>query len=136
MNSTLALLLSPLYSGALAPAHRADLATSGLTDATIETHAIRSIPPGLIDALLGFPTTRTVRRATGPLAEPTVGSAYLLPYPDSAGGWMDYVRLKVIPSYTDQHGRTVKYLGAKAAPPRLYFPIGLHPPAPSGGRTA
>ena len=31
MNATLSLLLSPLYDGALAPAHRADLAKSGLT---------------------------------------------------------------------------------------------------------
>jgi hypothetical protein len=51
MNATLALLLSPLYSGALAPAHRADLDKSGLTLATIYAHAIRAVPAGMIDRL-------------------------------------------------------------------------------------
>ena len=45
MNPALASLLSALYDGALAPAHRADLAASELTPETIRAHAIRSVPP-------------------------------------------------------------------------------------------
>src|SRR6185436_1916157 len=103
-------LLSPLYSGALAPPHRADLAKSGLTAETIVRHAIRSVPLTMIERLLGFPT-------------PKVTSAYILPFPDPAGGFMDHVRCKVFPAYTDRRGRTVKYLGPAGAAPRLYFPI-------------
>jgi hypothetical protein len=47
----------------------------------------------------------------------------LIPFSDPRGGWMDHVRLKVFPPFTDRKGRTVKYLGPKNAPPRLYFPI-------------
>ena len=102
------LLLSPLYEGALAPEHRADLRKSGLTPETIRMQRLLSVPPSMIDTLLGFPT-------------PKVSSAYILPYPDPAGGWLNHIRLKVFPSYTDRHGRTVKYLGPKGAPPRLFF---------------
>jgi hypothetical protein len=41
VNPTLALLLSGLYDGALAPEHREDLARSGLTDETLRAHYIR-----------------------------------------------------------------------------------------------
>ena len=106
----LGLLLSPLYEGALVSEHRADLRKSGLTPEMIRMQRLLSVPPSMIDTLLGFPT-------------PKVSSAYILPYPDPAGGWLDHVRLKVFPSYIDRQGRTVKYLGPKGAPPRLYFPI-------------
>lgn len=111
MNPALALLLSNAYDGNLAPAHRADLAKSGLTDATIQTHRLMSIPPAMIDTLLGFPT-------------PKVVSAYLIPFPDPRGGdWMPHIRMKVFPAFTDRRGRTVKYLGPRGVPPCLYFPI-------------
>ena len=110
MNPTLALLLSSLYPGALAPAHRADLDKSGLTEATIRLQKIRAVPPDLIDRLLGFKS-------------PQVDSAYLLPFADPQGGWMDHVRLRVFPAHTDREGRTVKYLGPKGVPPRLYLPL-------------
>lgn len=109
MNPALELLLSAVYVGALAPEHRADLEASGLIPETIRASGIRSVPPNLIDRLLGFPT-------------PKVTSAYIIPFPDPRGGWFDHIRLKVFPSYTDREGRTVKYLGPRGAPPRLYCP--------------
>jgi hypothetical protein len=51
MTPALETVLSPLYSGALAPVHRADFAKSGLTDATIRQHKIMSVPPAMIDRL-------------------------------------------------------------------------------------
>jgi DNA primase len=110
VNATLRLLLSELYDGALAPAHRADLDKSGLTAETIQRQKIRSVSPDLIDRLLGFPT-------------PKVISAYLLPFPDPRGGWMDHIRLKVFPTYTDAKGQTVKYLQPKQSGVRCYFPL-------------
>jgi hypothetical protein len=115
-------MLGPLHGDALAPPHRADLAKSGLADATIQAHRFRSVPPDLIDTLLGFRTpTRTVETRTGTGKEPIVVSAYILPFPDPCGGWMDHVRVKVFPSYADRRGQTVKYLGPKGAAPRLFF---------------
>jgi hypothetical protein len=100
VNHSLALLLSDLYDGALAPPHRADLEKSGLTDATIQRQKIRSIPPDLIDRLLGFPT-------------PQVISAYLIPFPDPRGGWMDHVRLKVFPSKSRPRSGTGSFAGGR-----------------------
>jgi hypothetical protein len=110
VNPALALLLSPLYDRALAPAHRADLGRSGLTSETIRTHLIRSVPPAMIDQLLGFPT-------------PQVRSAYLLPFPDPRGGWLNHVRLRIVPPYRDRRGNTVKYLQPKRSGVRLFFPL-------------
>jgi hypothetical protein len=110
VNPTLGLLLSALYDGALAPAHRADLDKSGLTAETIQRQKIRSVSPDLIDRLLGFPT-------------PHVISAYLIPFPDPRGGWMDHIRLKVFPSYPDAKSQTVKYLQPKRSGVRIYFPL-------------
>jgi Domain of unknown function (DUF3854) len=110
VNRALDLLLSPLFDGFLAPEHRADLEKSGLTDTTIRMQKIRSVPPDLIDRLLGFDPKQVV-------------SAYILPFADPRGGWTDHVRMKVFPSYADRHGRTVKYLGPRGAAPRLYFPL-------------
>jgi hypothetical protein len=114
MNPTLALLLSDLYDGALAPEHLADLRKSGLTDPTMHRQKIRSVPPDLIDRLLGFPT-------------PKVTSAYLIPFADPRGGWMDHIRLKVFPPHTDAQGRSVKYLQPKRSGVRLYFPLVMLP---------
>ncbi len=111
MNATLARLLSPVHDGDLAPAHRADLERSGILDGTIRAQAIRSVPPAMIDPLLGFPA-------------PQVTSAYLLPFPDPRGGWMDHVRLKIFPSHTARQGGRVKYLQPRGSGVRCYFPLG------------
>ncbi len=110
MNPALALLLSRYYDGALEPEHTADLANSGLTEATIQAHYIRSVPPAMMGRLLGFDV-------------PVVRSAYILPFADPGGGWLDHIRLKVFPAFTDRRGSTVKYLGPRGCGPRLYFPI-------------
>jgi hypothetical protein len=60
--STLAFLLSAIYSGALAPAHLADLSQPGLSDETIRLHRIRSVPPAMIGGLLEFEVARIGRR--------------------------------------------------------------------------
>jgi hypothetical protein len=102
-------LLSPAYGGSLAPEHRADLQKSGLTDDTIAKQKIRSIPPAMFGQLLGFDV-------------PKVTSAYLLPFPDSRGGWFDHVRMKVFPALTTDGG-TIKYLQPKRSGVRIYFPL-------------
>jgi hypothetical protein len=107
VNPHLALLLSSVYSGALAPEHRADLAKSGLTDATIQAQRIMSVPPNMIGRLLGFDIE-------------AIRSAMLLPYPDPAGGFLDFVRMKVFPPLVKDTG-TIKYLQPKGSAPHLYF---------------
>ncbi len=107
-NPTLALLLSCLCDGALAPEHRADLAKSGLTDETIRAHFIRSVPPTMLPKLLGFDV-------------PVVRSALLFPFRSPTGGFTDHVRVKVFPPLISETGHTTKYLGPKGVPPRLYF---------------
>jgi hypothetical protein len=106
----LAFLLSPVFPGALAPEHAADLAKSGLSDDTIRLHAIRSVPPSMLGALLGFEL-------------PAIRSAMLIPFPDPAGGWLDHVRVKIFPTLTDREGHRVKYLQRKRSGVRLYFPL-------------
>lgn len=108
VNPAFALLVSRLYDGALTPEHRADLDRSGLTDATIRPHFIRSVPPSMLRGLLGFDV-------------PAVRSALLFPFRSPTGGFMDHVRVKIFPALTDARGHTTKYLGPKGAPPRLYF---------------
>src|SRR5262249_49854782 len=61
-------------------------------------------------ALLGFPA-------------PSVVSAYLIPFADPAGGWLDHVRLKVFPPFKDARGQTVKYLQPRGSDVRLFFPL-------------
>jgi len=92
-------LMSCLFDGVLAEDHRVDLHQSGLTDATIGVQKIRSVPPAMIDPLLGF-------RAT------TVRSAYVIPFAHPAGGWMDHVKLKV---FTDEGAADVRGNHVEAA---------------------
>lgn len=108
MNAPLDLLLSCLYDDCLAPEHLADLRKSGLTDETIAAQRIRTIPPHVIDQILGFPS-------------PKVTSAYLIPFADPRGGWFDHVRMKVFPTLTTDQG-TIKYLQPKRSGVRIYFP--------------
>ncbi len=103
-------LLSKWYDGALAPEHAADLAKSGLTAETIAAHYVRSVPPSMIHALLGFDSPRIL-------------SALLFPFRSPAGGFMDHVRVKVFPPLIDHKGHKIKYLQRKGAPPRLYFSL-------------
>jgi hypothetical protein len=108
VNRTLALLLSELYDGALAPEHRDNLEQSGLTPATIQAHFIRSVPPAMIARLLGFDV-------------PDLRSALLFPFRAPVSGFMDHVFMKRFPAGQDRHGHTVKYLTRRCATPRLYF---------------
>jgi hypothetical protein len=109
VNRHLDFLLSVLYDrSGLHPEHLADLRKSGLTDETIARQKIRTIPPHMIDRLLGFP-------------EPKVQHAYLIPFPDPRGGWMDHVRMKVFPPTRTDDG-TTKYLQPKDSGVRIYFP--------------
>jgi hypothetical protein len=110
MNAHLDFLLSALFDAAsLHPLHLADLRRSGLTDATISQQKIRTVPPHMIDALLGFPA-------------PCVKSAYVLPFADPRGGWMNHPRLKIFPSL-ENAARTIKYLQPRCSPARLYLPL-------------
>jgi Domain of unknown function (DUF3854) len=123
----LAFLLSSLYdTNALTPEHLADLRKSSLTDETIRTQKIRTVPPALIDALLGF-------RA------PNIRSAYVIPFPDPRGGWFDHIKMRVFSAegsgdvrggHVEQHRKrwrynngARKYLVRRAAYPWLFFPI-------------
>jgi hypothetical protein len=110
VNPHLALLLSDAYPGSLAPSHAEDLAKSGITEATRRLQRIRSVPPALFRPLLG----RDV---------PEVTSAYVLPFADPRGGWVDHVRLRIFEPFRDARGRTVKYLAPPGVPPRLFFPL-------------
>lgn len=127
MNPHLEFLLSTVYDGALAPAHREDLEKSGLGKDIIEAQFIRSVPPRLIPQLLGFDI-------------PAITSALLFPFRSPAGGFMDHVRMKIFPTLVkvtrdggqvyvpaaelsshDIKPETVKYLQPKGSGPRLYF---------------
>jgi len=104
MNPHLAALLSPIYSGALAPAHRRDLEKSGITEASQVGQGIRSVPPSDLDRLVGFPVPTAVT------------SLLLIPYPDPDGGYFDMFQVKLFPALED-----VKYLQPRHSPPHLYF---------------
>ena len=111
MNPHLDFLLSGAYAhSTLHPEHLGDLRKSGLSDETINNQKIRSVPPDMIDRLLGFEA-------------PRVRHAYVIPFAHPRGGWMNHVRLKIFPGYEDRRGNTVKYLGPRGAAPRLFFPI-------------
>jgi hypothetical protein len=127
LNPHLEFLLSSVYDGALAPAHREDLEKSGLAKETIEGQFIRSVPPDMIRHLLGFDI-------------PAITSALLFPFRSPAGGFMDHVRMKIFPTLAkvtrngtphwiaaadqrpeDIKHERVKYLQPKGSDPRLYF---------------
>ena len=103
MSEHLRFLLSPVYSGALHPAHRADLYASGLLRATIQTQKIRSVPIHMIDKLLGYAST-------------TIQHGYVIPFADPRGGWRSHVRMKV-------WGGDAKYLQPRGSGVRVYFPL-------------
>jgi len=120
--------MSPVFENAeLHPDHQADLDRSGITPETRRLQKIRTIPPYMIDLVLGF-------------TAPRVRSAYIIPFASPRGGWMDHAKLKVFSEEgtaevrgdrVEQHRERYrynsgarKYLVRKAAPPRLYFPLG------------
>jgi hypothetical protein len=113
MNAHLDFLLSVLYDGLnrMHPDHLADLRRSSLADETLTLQKIRTVPPHMIDQLLGFPA-------------PAVEHAYLIPFPDPRGGWMDHVRMKVFPAITTARG-TIKYLQPKRSGVRVFFPVAM-----------
>ena len=102
-------LLSPIYSGALAPAHRMDLEKYGITEASRIGQGIRSVPPSDFDRLLGFPVPTAVT------------SLMLIPYPDPDGGYMNMFKVKLFPALEDADGHATKYLQPRGSAPRLYF---------------
>lgn len=110
MHPHLDFLLSVLYDrDPFLAYHLADLRASALTDATIAQQKFRTVPPSMIDALLGFSTPRVV-------------SAYLLPFVNPRGGWLDHIRLKIFPPLKDDAGHSVKYLQPRRSGVRVYFP--------------
>jgi hypothetical protein len=104
-------LLSAAYygTGGLAPAHRADLDRSGITETSRISQGIRSVPPCDFDRLLGFQVPHAVT------------SLMLIPYPDPAGGYFDMFQVKLFPALEDGDGHTVKYLQPRGSTPRIYF---------------
>jgi len=123
VNPHLELLLSPVSAGALAPAHRADLEKSGITEASRFIQGIRSVPPSDFDRLLGFPVPAAVT------------SLLLFPYPDPTGGYFDMFQVKLFPSVIDAAGHMMKYLQPKGSTPQLYFvrsavPLVMDPATP------
>lgn len=116
MNPHLDFLLSIAFDDmTLHPEHRADLAKSGITEATRRLQKIRTIPPHMIDQLAGFRVPAVVT------------SAYCIPYPDPAGGFMPHVRMKVFPPITEGDGPTLKYLQPPRSGVRVFFPIATIP---------
>jgi Domain of unknown function (DUF3854) len=111
VNQHLDFLLSAIYDSTRVghPAHLADLRKSGLTDETLRRQKITDVPPSMIDVLLGFAT-------------PKVMTAYVIPFADPRGGWLDHVRMKVFPSITTEHGM-IKYLQPRRSGVRIYFPL-------------
>jgi hypothetical protein len=109
VNPHLRFLLSPIYSCALAPAHRADLEKSGIPGALRSEQGIRSVPPSAFADLLGFSAHEAVR------------SLLLFPYCDATGGWSDHFQVKVFPPPGNTAERAPKYLQPKRSGSRLYF---------------
>jgi hypothetical protein len=103
-------LLSAAYgAGGLAPAHRADLDTSGITETSRIRQGIRSLPLCDRDRLLGFEVPAAVR------------SLMLIPYPDPDGGYFDAFQVKLFPALENRDGHKTKYLQPRGSSPRLYF---------------
>lgn len=126
-------ILSAVYDRSdLDPQHARDLDGSGITVETRTRHKIRSVPPDMIDPLLGYHA-------------PNVRSAYVIPFPDPRGTWLDHIRLKVFMSdasereVTGDHVQTIgagryrynsgrtKYLVRRHSPPRLFFTLATLP---------
>ncbi len=95
----------------LAPSHLEDLRESGLKDETIQEAGFKSVPPRLINKILGF--------------NAQIDSLIEIPYPGA-----DFSRYKLFPPLTDREGHSIKYFQAKDSAPRLYVPSGFDCTAP------
>jgi hypothetical protein len=104
-------LLSVLYDRmALQAEHLDDLRRSALTDETIAMQKIRTVPPHMIERLLGYTPPRIVRHA------------YVIPYADPRGGFMPHVRMKIFPS-VERKSSTIRYLQPRRSGIRIFFPL-------------
>jgi hypothetical protein len=106
----------------LHPEHLADLKKSGLSPAMLLEQKVRTIPPSMIGKLLGFDP-------------PGVRHAYLIPFADPYGRWMDHVRARVFRAFYDPEARHAKYLQPRDSGVRLFYPLAtldsvLHSDAP------
>ena len=90
----------------LAPSHLEDLRESGLNNKTIQGAGFKSVPPRLINKILGF--------------NAQIDSLLEMPYPGT-----DFSRYKLFPPLTDREGHKVKYFQPKDSAPRLYVPPGF-----------
>ena len=90
----------------LAPSHIEDLRKSGLNDETIQEAGLKSVPPRLINKILGF--------------NAKIDSLLEIPYPGT-----DFSRYKLFPPLTNRDGDNIKYFQAKDSAPRLYVPPGF-----------
>lgn len=114
-----AFLASDVYRGAdLLPAHRQDLARSGLTAETICAARLRSVPPADLSALLG------------PRLAGRVDSALLIPY-DASG----FYRVKLFPPVPDNDGHMQRYHQPADTAPRLYIPPAVASPLADASQT-
>ena len=86
------------------PDHWADLIKSGLSEQTISSIGVYSVPPADISRALGW----------NPKA---VTSVLAFPYAGTNG----FCRYKVFPAFKDRQGHTVKYLQKKNTGSRLYI---------------
>jgi len=127
----------------LTPAHLADLRASGLSDASVAAAGFRSCSdPALLAMLLKYKSQRPAR---------DLGSCLLIPFREPDGSQMthagldhtpvSYVRVKPEhpPTFADKatgKERAAKYLTAKGAPVRVYFPTGCPPTSPTPRRAA
>ena len=96
----------PKNISGLAPSQLADLRKSGLTDETILAAKFHSVPPRLINKILGF--------------NAKIDSLLEIPYPGT-----DFSRYKLFPPLTNREGNEIKYFQAKDSAPRLYVPPGF-----------
>jgi Domain of unknown function (DUF3854) len=93
----------------LHPDHYHDLKKSGLSDAIIEAAGVHSVPPRLIEKIMGSRGGR-------------VRSMLAFPYPGT-----DFVRFKLFPPLADKEGHEQKYYQAAGSEVRAYFPPGFDP---------
>ena len=96
----------PKNISGLAPSHIEDLRKSGLNDETIQEAGLKSVPPRLINKILGF--------------NAKINSLLEIPYPGT-----DFSRYKLFPPLTNREGHSIKYHLSLRLAPRLYVPPGF-----------
>ena len=96
----------PKNISGLAPSHLENLKASGLNDVTINEAKLQSVPPRLINKILGF--------------NAKINSLLEIPYPGT-----DFSRYKLFPPLTNREGHSQKYHQPKGSATRLYVPPGF-----------